>query len=907
MPWLVISQERLWKSYSTSDGLPSRYINSIFQDRDGIMWFATDKGVARFDGATFTSFDHEDGLPEDFVEAIAQDSSGVVYFKTFEKGWAKLEANIIQPISENEVEKALSLQSQSLHRFYDKNINRLTTPDAKNGKTQFKYTDAGEPFMVNCTFEDKEGTLWVGTFGQGVKKMRSDKVTCYTKASGLPSDETNMLFKDARGRIWIGTTQGVAFIDEAGVFALPTSISDNEKINTVAFAQQGNIILVAGLHYLLRLQMDLKNVKNLYEQTSPRITGGISAIRYSNKGLANKTNVLWVATYGSGLHCVEGNNRKTFHLADGLASDMIETIDEGVASMWFSSRNAGVSKLQDGKIQTFTTKDGLPSNVVFSVFEEVDKKGDTTAWICTGKGLLRWNRSGKKVFTVQDGLSNETVRYAFRQKSGTLWAVTRKGLCRLENELETDERFVAVGSIPIRPKPESALSNLWYDVEEENLWITTSDGVLKISLQGGSSITRQPTARISKVMVDTLKFSSPSDLGEFEHWQNTVSFTFASDSYKEPQNAKFRFRLKGADKTWSMTSEPTVVYRNLPDGKYEMEVFAINADGVESKMPARLAFMIVPPLWKSKWAFALYVLLLIGAVWAVRWTIQNWNIILENRKNCYIGHYELKHLLGEGGMGKVYQAIDRRTKQVVAIKVLHSTLLNDSENRRRLTNEGQLLRELHHPNIIKVYEVGETQEQVYLVMEYLAGGTLKAYLNAHHPIPLEKIQQLSLQICDGLAEIHQRGIVHRDLKTTNLMLDEKENVRIMDFGLSKSPLISMKTTLGTIIGTLGYVAPEQITGTITDARTDIFSFGVVLYELCTNQQPFTGENEMAVIHAIFNRTPTPICDLRPDLPKSIERIVSKCLQHDLTMRYQSIEEVRQDLENLVSKKDTSLV
>ncbi|MFN3562206.1 MAG: serine/threonine protein kinase, partial [Chloroherpetonaceae bacterium] len=328
---------------------------------------------------------------------------------------------------------------------------------------------------------------------------------------------------------------------------------------------------------------------------------------------------------------------------------------------------------------------------------------------------------------------------------------------------------------------------------------------------------------------------------------------------------------------------------------------------IESKMPARLAFMIVPPFWKSKWAFALYALLLIGVVWAVRWTIQNWNIILENRKNRYIGHYELKHLLGEGGMGKVYQAIDRRTKQVVAVKVLHAALLNDIENRRRLTNEGQLLRELHHPNIIKVYEVGETQEQVYLVMEYLAGGTLKAYLNAHHPIPLEKIQQLSLQICDGLAEIHQRGIVHRDLKTTNLMLDEKENVRIMDFGLSKSPLISMKTTLGTIIGTLGYVAPEQITGTITDARTDIFSFGVVLYELCTNQQPFTGENEMAVIHAIFNRTPTPICDLRPDLPKSIERIVSKCLQHDLTMRYQSIEEVRQDLENLVSKKDTSLV
>lgn len=201
---------------------------------------------------------------------------------------------------------------------------------------------------------------------------------------------------------------------------------------------------------------------------------------------------------GRGVHCVEGNARKTFHLADGMASDMIETIDEGVASMWFASRNAGVSKFQDGKMQTFTTKEGLPSNVVFSVFEEVDKKGDTTAWICTGKGLLRWSQSGKKVFTVQDGLSNETVRYVFRQKSGTLWVVTRSGLCRLENEAETNARFVAVGSIPIRPKSESVLSNFWYDVEEEHLWVTTSDGVLKISLQGVSPIAQEPKARISK-------------------------------------------------------------------------------------------------------------------------------------------------------------------------------------------------------------------------------------------------------------------------------------------------------------------------------------------------------------------------------------------------------------------------
>ncbi|MFQ3609128.1 MAG: protein kinase [Chloroherpetonaceae bacterium] len=905
---LAVSQERLWKSYSISNGLPSRYVNAIFQDRDGAMWFATDKGVARFDGATFTTFDREDGLPEDFVVAIAQDSSGVIYFKTFEKGWAKLDAHAFQPLSENEVAKVELLQTSPSHRFYNKQLNRLIVPNAKDGQTQFKCIDDGEPFVVNCTFEDKEGSLWVGTFGQGVKKMRSDKVTRYTKASGLPSNETNVVFKDSRGRIWIGTTQGVACLDKSGMFTLLTSTSDNEKINTVGFAQQSDTLLVAGLHYLFQLQMNLKNREHLYKQLPSRITDGVSSIRRSSKGLSGEgQSALWIATYGSGVHCIDEHSQRTFRLSDGLASDMIETIDEGVASIWFSSRNSGVSKFQDGKFQTLTARDGLPSNVVFSVFEEVNQKGDTTAWICTSKGLLRYNQSGKKIFTTQEGLSHESVRYAFRQASGKLWVVTRSGLCRLENEENINARFVSVGSIAIRPKSESSISNFWYDGEEDKLWITTTDGVISITLRDFAPQTRAPIAHISKVVMDTLQVLSPTSLTELAHWQNTITFTFTSDSYTEPERAMFRFRLKGSDKTWSLTSEPNVVYRNLPDGKYEMEVFAITADGVESKTPARLAFVIAPPFWKSKWAYLAYAAMLFGAFLFGRWMVQNWNIILENRKRRYIGHYELKHLLGEGGMGKVYQAIDRRTRQKVAIKVLHTLLPHDSENRRRLANEGQLLRDFHHPNIIKVFEVGESQEQGYLVMEYLSGGTLKAYLNMHHPLPFEKIQQLALQICDGLSEIHRRGIVHRDLKTMNLMLDEKGVIKIMDFGLSKSPLVSMKTTLGTIIGTLGYVAPEQITGTGTDARTDIFSFGVVLYELCTNQLPFAGENEMAVIHAIFNRTPTPICDLRPDLPKALAHVVKRCLHLDLNARYQTIDEVRSDLENLVSTKNFSLV
>ncbi len=179
------------------------------------MWFATDKGVARFDGSTFITFDREDGLPEDFVTTVTEDSNGTMYFKTFEKGWAKLDGNALRPISENEATKIVSLYTEPQKYFYNKEFNRLIVPDGKGGETQFRCTDGDEAFVVNCTFEDKEGSLWVGTFGQGVKKMRSDKVTRYTKASGLPSNETNTVFKDSRKRIWIGTTEGAACLDKS--------------------------------------------------------------------------------------------------------------------------------------------------------------------------------------------------------------------------------------------------------------------------------------------------------------------------------------------------------------------------------------------------------------------------------------------------------------------------------------------------------------------------------------------------------------------------------------------------------------------------------------------------------------------------------------------------------------------
>jgi tRNA A-37 threonylcarbamoyl transferase component Bud32 len=287
----------------------------------------------------------------------------------------------------------------------------------------------------------------------------------------------------------------------------------------------------------------------------------------------------------------------------------------------------------------------------------------------------------------------------------------------------------------------------------------------------------------------------------------------------------------------------------------------------------------------------------LGIVFLVNagWVATARNFVLRREAN-YVSHFRLLELLGEGGMGKVYKAADSITKNIVAVKVLNPAIMKDVENRKRLRNEGNLLSSFSHPHIVKVFEVGETETQSFIAMEYLPGGTLRQHLEKTYPLPIQELGRIFLQICDGVSEIHSRDIVHRDLKTGNIMLDDKHDIRIMDFGLSKSPLVTTMTTLGTVIGTLGYVSPEQVTSMNVDRRADIFSLGVVLYELVTNQLPFKGENEIAVIHSIFNTIPPAPSTLTTDIPSSLDEIIATCLQKNPDDRYQSVADLRIALE-----------
>jgi tRNA A-37 threonylcarbamoyl transferase component Bud32 len=379
---------------------------------------------------------------------------------------------------------------------------------------------------------------------------------------------------------------------------------------------------------------------------------------------------------------------------------------------------------------------------------------------------------------------------------------------------------------------------------------------------------------------------------------NEFAVEYAALSFANERLVKYRTRLTGYDKLWSSEkTDSRIRYTNLSafffTKDYVFEVIACNNSGVWSTKPLQYRVTVFPPWWFRWWTFFIYLAGAFGIVRSTKWAFENIRLIIANTKARYISHYKTLELLGQGGMGKVHKAMDIHTRQIVALKVLHPDLLKDTENRKRLAAEGHILSSFHHPNIVRVLEVGESREQGFITMEFISGGTLKQLLNHAHPLPLTEIKRMLLQICAGIVEVHAHGIVHRDLKTGNMMLDAEGNIRIMDFGLSKTPLVTTMTSLGTVLGTLGYVAPEQVTNQHVDKRTDIFSLGVIIYELLTNTMPFKGENEIALIHSIFNITPLPPSSLRPDVTTEWDSLTAKCIAKNIADRFQSVEDVLQ--------------
>jgi non-specific serine/threonine protein kinase len=262
-----------------------------------------------------------------------------------------------------------------------------------------------------------------------------------------------------------------------------------------------------------------------------------------------------------------------------------------------------------------------------------------------------------------------------------------------------------------------------------------------------------------------------------------------------------------------------------------------------------------------------------------------------------VSHYKVLEKLGEGGMGVVYRAEDTRLKRTVALKFLPPEFMRDPEARERFLNEARAAAALEHQNICNIYEIDETGDRVFIVMSCCKGENLKEKI-FRGPLKIDEALKIAGQLAEGLQQAHEQGIIHRDIKSANIMIDEKVQVKIMDFGLAKLKGRTVITKEGTTMGTAAYMSPEQAQGVNVDHRTDLWSLGVVLYEMVTGKLPFRGDYDQAVIYSVLNEEPEPLTALRTGAPMELQRIINKALSKDPSERYQHADDLVVDLKKL---------
>jgi ligand-binding sensor domain-containing protein len=820
-------------AFTVKEGLLNNSVKSIFVDREGSVWVGTNNGLSRFRDGRFLTYTTKEGLSDDYARSIYSDRSSNIWVGT---------------------------------------INGLNL--LQNGKfTVYTVADGLSNNYARAICEDREHNIWIGTM-DGLNRFSKGKIKVYTTKDGLPSNFISAIYEDHNGRLWIGSESGGLSYYEGGAFTNYTK-ANGLPSNSV-----------------LSIYQDLRGV-------------------------------LWVGTI-NGLCSLSNNKIDTYADLEGLAKDGIFSFHEDrQGSLWIGTEG-GLYRYRAGRFTRFTKQAGLFNDIAFQILED----NQQNLWMSCNQGVYRIRikdvddyESGAikaipyVAYDKSDGMASTQCNGATqpagcRTDDGRLWFPTTTGIVAIDPDQISENR----SPVPI------AIDKIVIDDQSLQLMdgIKLSPDKLKFEFHyAGLSFLapervkfRYKLAGLDKNWLEagTRRVAYYNDIPPGDYEFKVIACN--NDGIWNETGASFRFHiLTPLWRTWwaYLLYTGTFVGAGYGGIHFRLKTLQWRAAVLEGKVVERTKELAErnQELAQSEKKVKKQAEELVEKVKELG--KKNEELIVSQLRADRIfsalaealpgtvldEKYRIDEKIGSGGYGAVYRATHMSMKCPVAVKVFKPSPGNDSaEALERFQQEAVSACRIHHPNAVAVLDSGTSSDGIaYLVMELLNGRTLAREMSIKGKLSVQRTARILIPVCDVLSKAHSMGIVHRDIKPDNIFLhygQEGEVVKVVDFGIAKlmestgSVEIKNLTATGGILGTPTYIAPERIQNQPYDGRSDVYSLGVVLYEMLCGQLPFESisGNVWSIIHMHLKETPRPPREVNPTIPEAVEALILRTLEKD---------------------------
>jgi ligand-binding sensor domain-containing protein/tRNA A-37 threonylcarbamoyl transferase component Bud32 len=839
----------------------------IRPERRGDLWIGTENGLYRYRDGRRLDFSPGPGL-NSLVTALVEDRDGNL--------WVGSESGL----------------------FRWRNGDWQSLSKSKGLDSDFVY----------AVCEDAEGSVWLGALDGGLVQIRDEKITTFTDREGLSGGKFRCLYQDDAGALWVGGAGGklCRYRDGRCQDYELSGFAKNHTIYSLEPGADGSLWLGASLG-LFRFQngrgrkMALPGEKDDIE---------VRCVKRDPVGR------LWIGTWGRGVFCLRNGEFTSYAAADGLPGNRVSSlhVDRG-GSVWAGCEN-GLAVMKPGTGGRFSTEPFLNGCYVTSFFED----DQASLWIGTQQGI-KVRREGRwGSLNTDQGLFDSRVYVIQEDGQDCLWLSSERGIFRArKDELEKaafDKNLKVSGRLfDENDGMKSRICNYgnpagWKD-ETGRLWFANLAGVVSIDPAHIRKNMRVPPVLVEDVIVDNRNLptagNSPAQLLQLAAGSKRFEFKYTALSFIRSDKIAFKYKLEGYDKEWTEAgNRREAFYNDLRPGRYNFRVIAANADGVWNLAGASFAFFLRPFVYQTWW-FMVLAALAFMALSVLLWQLLKKYLLAVNfwKKKTQIGHFKILETLGTGGMATVYKAQDMLDKKrIVALKVLKEENFHDENQKKRFKHESLITEQLDHPHIVHIIERGEMADCWYIAMELLHGRSLARVIRDEGRLEIATALDIMLQVVDALRAIHGQNIVHRDLKPENIMVSERRGrphfVKLLDFGLAITPAQSRLTMSGVVMGTIRYLPPERISDGTSSPAGDIYSAGIILYEMLTGSKPFWSEATGEVIHRILETYPLAAGQINPLIPLDLEALIKAMIDKE-PVRRPALAAVEGELRRLAEK------